>query len=97
MLAFTGLLAVQQRGQDVGVRVHAGGDVGDGRAGLGRRVFGPGDRDETGLALDQQVVSLLVAVGSTVAITRDVADDDAGLGGAQDFVRKAQASGGTGR
>ena len=53
-----------QRGEDVAVGVHAGGDVGDRAAGLGRLVGRAGDRQEAGLALDQQVVGLLVAVGS---------------------------------
>ena len=73
--ALPGLAALQQRRQDAGVGVHAGGDVGDRAAGLGRRLGRAGDRQETGLALDQQVVGLLVAVGAVVAITRDVADD----------------------
>ena len=51
-----------QRREDAAVRVHAGGDVGDRAAGLGRLVGRAGDRQEARLALDQQVVGLLVAV-----------------------------------
>ena len=66
---------LQQRGQDAGVGVHAGGDVGDRVARLARLVGRAGDRQEAGLALDQQVVGLLVAVGAVVAVAGDVADD----------------------
>ena len=51
-----------QRRQDAAVGVHAGGDVGDRAAGLRRLVRRAGDRQEARLALDQQVVGLLVAV-----------------------------------
>ena len=57
-----GAAALDQRGEDGAVGVHAGGDVGDRAAGLGRLLGRAGDRQEAGLALDQQVVGLLVAV-----------------------------------
>ena len=91
VLAAPGLLAVQERREDVRVRVHAGGDVGDRQARLRRLLLGARDRDEAGLALDQQVVGLLVAVRAVVAVAGDVADDDAGLVRRQRVVRQAEA------
>jgi hypothetical protein len=41
MRALAGLAALDQRGQDVAVGIHAGRDVGDGTAGLGRLVLVP--------------------------------------------------------
>ncbi len=72
-------LALQQRGEDAAVRIHAGGDVGDRRAGLGTARRACRSPTEARLALDQQVVGLLVAirsgVGRVVAVAGDVADD----------------------
>ena len=79
VLPAPGLAPLQQRGEDARVRVHAGGDVGDRQAGLRRLLLGAGDGQEPGLALDQQVVRLPVAIRAVAAVARDVADDDAGL------------------
>ena len=95
--ALARLAAQQQRRQDAGVGVHAGGDVGDGAAGLAGCLGRAGDRQETGLALDQQVVRLLVAVGAVVAVAGDVADDQLRVPGVQRFERQAHARGGAGR
>ena len=81
VLAFTSLLAVQERRQDVGVGVHAGGDIGNRWTRLGWGVFGACHRHKTRLALNQQVIRFFVAVGAVVTIARDVADDDVGLDG----------------
>ena len=83
--------AQQQRRQDAGEGVHAGGDVGDRNAGLGRRVGRAGDRQETRLALDQQVVGLLVAIRPVVAIARDVAHDEPGVRFTQRVERQPHA------
>ena len=74
--------------------MHAGGDVGDRAAGLGRFTGGPGHRKEARLALDQQVVGFLVAIGAgvrgVVAVAGDVAHDHARMVPAQGFVAQAQ-------
>ena len=94
-LALAGLLAVHERGQDVGVRVHAGSNVGHRVAGLGGCLGRAGDRHKTGFALNQQVVGFFVAVGAgvyrVIAVTRDVANNDAGLDFGQRFKRHTQA------
>ncbi len=55
-----------------------------------------GDRHEARLALDQQVVGLLVAVRAVGAVARDVADDDPGLHCRQALVAEAQPRRGAG-
>ena len=72
------LLALEQRREDAAVRVHAGRDIGNRAAGLRRLVGRAGNRKEAGLALDQQVVGLLVAIGAVFAVARNVADDSRG-------------------
>ena len=62
-MALAGLAALQQRGEDAAVGVHACCDVGNGGAGLAGFVGRARDGDEAGFALDQQVVRLLVAIG----------------------------------
>ena len=73
--ASAGPLPVVQRGQDAAVGVHPGREVGDGEAGLGRRLRGAGRHDQPGLALHQQVVGLLRAVRAAVAVAGDRAVD----------------------
>jgi hypothetical protein len=97
VLAAPGLPALQQRCQDVRVRVHAGGDVGDRGARLARLVGGAGDRHEAGLALDQQVVRLLVAVRPVGAVAGDVAHDDRRLLLGQHVIAETEARGCAGR
>jgi hypothetical protein len=63
----------------VGVGVHPGGYIGDRDACLGGRLRGARDGDEAGLALDEQVVRLLVPVRARGAVARDAADDEAGV------------------
>ena len=94
MPASPGARAFEQRRQDAGVGVHAGRDVGDRRAGLARLAGRAGDRDEAGLALDQQVVGLLVAVRAVCPVAGDVADDQRRFLRRQRLVAQAQARGG---
>ena len=70
-----GRRAGEERGQDAGVRVHAGGDIRDGNASLGGMFFGPGDGKQSDLALNQQVVRLLVRIGARRSITGKRADN----------------------
>jgi hypothetical protein len=72
-------LTPEQRCQDARVGVHTSRYVGDGDARLGRRLTGARDGDEPGLALDEQIVGLLIAVRSRGAVTRDVAHDEPGM------------------
>ena len=58
---------------------------------------GAGDREEAGLALDEQVVGLLVAVGAVGAVAGDVADDDLRLHRGQPVEPEAEAGGRAGR
>ena len=83
--------------QDARIRVHARGDVRDRQAGLRGFLLGARHRQEPRLALDQQVVRLLVAIRAVRAVARDVADDDARLGGGQRRVREPEPRGGAGR
>ena len=69
-------LALIQRGENAGIAVHARGDVGDGDAGLRRRLRSAGHRHHARLALDQQVVGLLLAVRPVGTVAGDVAYDD---------------------
>ena len=96
-LPLPGLLAVHQGGEDVGVGIHACGDVGHGWPGLARHLGGAGHRHQAGLALDQQVVGLLVAVGPVGTVTGDVAHDQSGLARRQGLVGHAQPCGSTWR
>ncbi len=82
--------ALQQRGEDVRIGVHAGRDVGDRRSRFRRRLLGAGDRQEARLALDQQVVGLAVAVRAVVAVAGNVADDDRRLVRRQRRVREPE-------
>ena len=97
MLATSCLLPMQERGQDVRVRVHSGGDVGDRVAGLGRFLRRARDREETGFALDEEVIGFLVAVGTVIAISGNIADDDVGLFRRQRVVGETESRGRTGR
>ena len=97
MTALSRFAALKQRREDAGVGIHAGRNVGDRTTGLGRFVGRAGHRQETRLALDQQVVGFFVAVRAVVAIARDVADDELRMRGAQGVGAQAHARGGAGR
>jgi hypothetical protein len=58
------------------VGVHTSRYVGDGDTCFGRRLLRARDGDETGLALDEQVVGLLVPVRPRSAVAGDVAHDE---------------------
>src|SRR5256885_3224151 len=64
---------------------------------LGRHLGRARDREKARLALDQQVVGLLVAVGAVSAVAADVADDEARKALAQRRVGQAHARGRAGR
>ncbi len=85
--------------EDAAVGVHAGGDIGDRTAGLGHlvRPGAAGHRKEAALALDQQVVGLLLLVGTAFAVAGDIADDQSREALAQRLVGQAQARGGARR
>ncbi len=95
--AHAGALAQQQRVQDCRIRVHAGGDVRDGTPRLDWIVLRAGDRQEAAFALDQQVIGLLVLVGTAFAVARDVADDQARMLRVQRLEGQSQTRGGAGR
>ena len=89
MLAAARLLSMEERGEDARVRVHRPRCR---RSSWPRRLFRrSGDRHEAGLALDQQVVRLLVAVRAVFAVAADVADDDPGLLRRERCVRETEA------
>ena len=89
----SGAAAPQQRAEDAGQCIHPGGDIGDRNADPGWLVRRSGDADQAGLRLDQQVVSLLVAVGAVGSVARDVADDDRRLLRREHFIAQAEARG----
>ena len=89
--AAAGFRALEQRREDVAVGVHAGRDVDDGAAGLRGVFLRARDRQQPRLALDQQVVSLLVAIGTVGPVAGDVADDEARMRRAELVVRIAHA------
>ena len=75
--ALASLRTLVQRGQDAAEGIHATGDVRHRDADFGG-VFGrAGERDHTGLTLQQQVVGFAVAVGTVWPIPRDRARDQA--------------------
>ncbi len=75
--ALPGFAALDQRCKDVGIGIHAGRDVDDRAAGLRRCIGRSGNREQSRLALDQQVVGFLVAIRPVGAVTGDVANDQA--------------------
>ena len=77
------------RSKDRRHRVHPRGDIGNRNAGLRVRVFGPGDRQQPGLALDEQVVRLFRRVRSRRAVAGDSAPDQPRV--ARPQLRGAQA------
>jgi hypothetical protein len=97
VLALAGVFPLVERGQDAAERVHAAGYVGHRDAGLHLVGLGAGDRRDPRLALDEQVVGLLVAVGAVVPVTRHPAHDQPGMLGAQHVRCQAEAVGGTRR
>jgi hypothetical protein len=89
-LAPARLAPLDQRGEDIAVGIHAGGDVGERGTRLDALLRRAGHRDEARLALHQQVIGLLVAIGAIGAIARDVADDQARIAPAQVLVVQAE-------
>ena len=87
-----GPLPLVQRGQHAGVGVHPGRDVGHRDAGLGRLVRRPGDGQQPGLALHQQVVGLLAGVRAVRAIPRDRAADQPRITGGELLRRPGRAA-----
>ncbi|CAM2153002.1 hypothetical protein PT2222_20033 [Paraburkholderia tropica] len=90
MAAAPGFAALDQRRENVRVRVHAGGDIGDRATGFRGFVGRAGNRQKARLALDQQVVGLLVAIRTVAAIARDIADDQTRITLAQRVVAEAE-------
>ena len=76
--ALAGALAIEQRHQHAIDDVHAGRGIDDGDAAFRRLFLGAVDREKSGLALHQQVVGLLLAIGAAAAIAGNVAGDQAG-------------------
>ena len=76
-------LAQQQRLEDRAVGVEAGRDV----AGRDADAPGPfrasGDRRQSALGLNQQIVGAAVAIGTALAVARDVAGDESRVTPAQ--------------
>ena len=89
--------ARQERGQDARICVHARRDVGDGNAHTARRRLGSRNRDQSDLALHEQVVRLFPRERTRRAVTRDVADDQPGVAGAQIGRQSSEPRGRAGR
>ena len=95
--SLAGALAQEQRFEDGGVRVEPGGDVAGRDADASRTLRAAGDRSEPALGLHQQVVGAAVAVGTTLAVARDVAGDEARVAAPQLLGAEARAGGRAGR
>ena len=93
----TGAPAQQQRRQNIRVGIHARSNVGHRVAGLAWRLGRAGDRQETGLALDQQIVGFFIAVRPVLAVTRNITHDQAGVDRTQRRIAQAHARSRAGR
>ena len=67
-LASTGFFPLVKRQKNAECRVHPGGDIGDGKTGSCRLVGITGGGDDPAFALNQEIVSLNVAVGTVLSI-----------------------------
>jgi hypothetical protein len=81
--AGAGALPLVEGGEDARVGVHAGRDVGDRDSDLGGFLGCAGDAEQACLALDEQVIGLLAAVGTVGAVAGDRAVDQVRPAGAQ--------------
>src|SRR6185437_16054746 len=77
--AFACSLATIESSQGGAEGVHAGGDIGDGDADLGRVVRAAGDGDGAGFGLEEEVIGLAVAVGAVFAVAGNGNGDEAGV------------------
>ena len=89
--ALFGPVPAQERRQDPGVRIHSGGDVGDRDPDLAWLLLGACDGEQACLALDQQIVGLLVAVRTRRPVPGDIADDERWIGLPQPIRSEGQA------
>ena len=90
-LTRAGLFPLEQRQDDAQGRVHAGGDVGDGHARARGSVGIAGGGDDAGLALDEQVIGLDVAVRAVLTVARERAVDETRVQFVQPLPSQAQA------
>ena len=89
--AFTRLLAPDDRRLDGVGRIHAGENIDDGNADLGRRPVGlPRDMHDAAHALQQEVVAGARRIGAGLAKAGDRAIDDVGLHFLQPLVVQAE-------
>src|SRR5215210_341745 len=86
-------LSPYKGGEDARVGVHTGCYIRGGDADLRGGFGGTGDRDEPGLALDQEIVGLLVPVRARSTVPGDVADDQARISLSQGLRPEAQPPG----
>ncbi len=90
-LPLAGLFSLIKRQQNTDRRVHARGDIGDGDAGARGLVRIAGRRDDTALALNQQIVSLDVPIWPVLAVAGKRAIDQPRIDLAQFFIAKTQS------
>ena len=72
------------------MRGGAGGDIDDGDADARRAFRAAGDRGQTALGLDQEIVGLAIGIGPVVAVARDGAADQRRIIFSQAFQREAE-------
>ena len=89
--AAAGSLALQQRGQDAAVGVHAPGDVGDADPRLCRGVLRAGHGQHASLGLYQQVVRLAPGIGAVLAVAAQLARHQPWVTGHQPVGFQAEA------
>ena len=81
----TGMIAFVQGFQHGGVRMHAGGDIGNGNPDLRAHLALTGDVNQAAFALYQVVIGFHGRIIALLAITGDVHGDQARISGAQTF------------
>ena len=95
--ALIGRGAPEKRREDPGERIHAGSDIGDRNARLRRGFRRAGHRKHAGLALHEEVIRALGAVGAVLAVAGNGAPDQAGVPRAQFLGAQPEPGRGTGR
>ena len=96
-LTLAGLFPLVEREQNADRRVHAGCDIGDGDAGARRLVRITGGGDDAAFALNQQIVSLHVAIRTVLTVTGERAIDQPRIEFRQLFVTEPKPAGDAGR
>ena len=96
-LPFAGLFPLIERQQNTDRGIHAGSDIGDGDAGARRFVGIAGGGDNAALALNQEIVSLDVAIRTVLAVAGERAINQPRIQLAELFITEPKPAGDTRR